>query len=232
MTVIVRGSELLVYLAEREGRAMKSDVDLRIWSVWPAEVEDPARIPTLAASGRLFDEGDERPLPWTIPETLGQTWGNVFSGELVEVARIGHEQGRPDRLLPCGPGVSRDVHGQVLQGCEDDHALAFWDEARCVVASWVRIDHLSRAMRVRWFTEVRIPYVEQAIQRSLAFLHRDLSPQVRSVEDERLGAWTNELRAAQQAVAELVQDERRSDCAAAVAPDPGRRADVVQARMF
>lgn len=157
-------------------------MDLRIWSVWPAEIEDPLAIHAAADSDLPLQPEQERPLPWTVSETVGQRWGNVFNGQVVDVVRLEPDPLWPDRQRPAYvPAVPRDN--------VEPSSIGFWTcEGRFVTLSWVRVDHLPAAVMQRWVTGLRIPYLQGEIAHLRALLSGDVSPAVRAYHAPRLAA--------------------------------------------
>ena len=168
MTVIIQGSELLAYLAEREGRTMERDVDLRLWSEWPATIRDPeAEIAAMRERNlrrRPFVRPwtrDAVPWPWRIPDLIGSMWGNVYTGAVETIDRVGHDRWHPELPLACrhnGFGYSRD------QAVDNEiQSIGMWYDGRYYVDCWLRLDHLAPVVRYRWMVDVRIPTLERDI---------------------------------------------------------------------
>ena len=192
-------------------------MDLRIWSVWPAEIDDPLAIHAAADSDLPLQPEQERPLPWAVSETVGQRWGNVFNGQVVDVVRLEPDPLWPDRLRPAyEPTMPRD---------NVDPTIGFWTrEGRFVTLSWVRVDHLPATVMQRWVTGLRIPYLQGEIAHLRALLPDDASPAMRAYHGPRLAALEAALAQAERVAAEGSEPPRR-------VPAPSKGCNVPAAQM-
>jgi len=202
--------------------------DLRIWSVWPAEWSDPVELAQQAArTDVLLEEDLERPLPWLIPETAGQRWGDLFTGRVVRITGLVDDQVFPGNPRPGFAPESRDDMHNL--------GLGFWtNEGRFVAFSWVRLDHLPADNLRRWWLGVRIPYVEEQIAQLRKLLGGDVSEDVRERNALRLRVYEAGLIDAQREAARPTPAVLQSVTTPTIAT-PAPRTDVgalAQARLF